>query len=358
MSDLGKSVADAVNAAFSESPAASSPAADDAAPPPSKEDAPPSSSDAPASGGERARDEAGKFAKTDKKPAVGESKAAQPETAAGTQLQAKSASPPASSPPPPQHWKGSAKINWQRLPPEVQKSISDDYAESGKASSELTSLRSAIGDSRAQELTAQFGSIENGLKSILAGSDMATKRPREFIAWLAQRAGINLAEFAGGSPGQTQQPQSGAGVTPDIHPQFAQELTQLRNQVQGFLQQQQTAQTDQLQSQIQAFASDAAHPYFNDVRSEMGALMNAGRAKTMQEAYDMAVWAHPEVRKSLLDDQRKRDAEEAQVKAEAARRAAGSLTGSPAGATVPQGKSNRQSLRETVAESVAAAGFR
>lgn len=338
--DLGKSIEDAVNSAFDESPG---PPSGDVAPPPSSPsgDIPPAS-DAPASGGERARDPAGRFAG---KAEAGKDKVA---TVAATQTAPQTPSQPAIAPP--TSWKGNGKVEWQRLPQHIQKELADDYAQRDTVSNELNEFRSAIGE-RAQVLAAEYGSVGNGLKSILAGADMANKNPVEFIRWLAQRNGINLSQLAGQAQGQGQQPAQ------DANP-LQQEVVQLRNQLQQFLSQQTQSQTQTLQSQIQAFASDPAHPYFNDVRAEMGALMNAGRAKTMQEAYDMAVWAHPQVRPSLLEAERKKEAEAAAAKVEAAKKAAGSLTGSPAGASVPNSGPKSRSIRETIGEAVEAAGFR
>lgn len=363
--DLGKSVEDAVNAAFSESSSAT-PAGDAAPPQPSSGGTPPSAGDAPASGGERARDGSGKFKKAEEaKPAGKDTKEPSPaETATGGQQQASPKPQQANVQPaiaPPTSWKGGGKIEWSRLPQHIQKELADDYAQRENTSSELTELRSAIGE-RSQALAAQYGSVGNALKSILAGSDMANQNPKGFILWLAQRNGIDLTQLTGQAPGQSQQ------LAQDANP-LAQEVVQLRNQLQQFFQQQSQSQTQTLKSQIQAFANDQAHPYFNDVRNHMSRLMapptdargnviGEPAAKTMQEAYDMAVWAHPQVRPSLIEAERKKDAEEAAAKVEAARKAAGSLTGSPAGATVPNSGSKPRSLRETVAEAAEAAGFR
>jgi hypothetical protein len=56
----------------------------------------------------------------------------------------------------------------------------------------------------------------------------------------------------------------------------------------------QKAQTD-ANSTVAAFAADAAHPYYGLVRLQMAAHLEAGRARTLQEAYDMAVAADPTV---------------------------------------------------------------
>ena len=109
-------IAEAVKGAFkaTESPPPSSTASDDAAPPPPAKDGDPPV-DAPASGGERARDAAGKFVKGEEKPAGGKDKN-QPspaETASGAQPQALTAQAIA----PPANWKGAARLKWAELHP-------------------------------------------------------------------------------------------------------------------------------------------------------------------------------------------------------------------------------------------------
>lgn len=118
---------------------------------------------------------------------------------------------------------------------------------------------------------------------------------------------------------------------------------QLRNLVQqqgstlqNLIQQQTQGAQTQIMSEIDAFSRDPAHPYFNDVREHMAALMKAGKAATLQEAYDMATWGHPEVRKSLLAQQGQQVSQQNAQKVQQAKQAStGSLTGSPAGAKVP-----------------------
>lgn len=49
-------------------------------------------------------------------------------------------------------------------------------------------------------------------------------------------------------------------------------------------------------AQVAAFAADPMHPYFGIVRDDIMALVEAGQASTLKEAYDKAVAASPAVR--------------------------------------------------------------
>ena len=59
--------------------------------------------------------------------------------------------------------------------------------------------------------------------------------------------------------------------------------------------------------------------HFETVRKHMGVLMDSGQATNMDDAYDMAIWAHPEIRKQL--DAARAAESEAQQKKVAEKRA-------------------------------------
>lgn len=102
-------------------------------------------------------------------------------------------------------------------------------------------------------------------------------------------------------------------------------------------QQQEAHLTEDATSQIEAFrnATNAdgtpKNLYFENVRETMGGLIANGQAKTLEQAYDMACWASPEVRNALIAE-RQRQSEsqrlaEAQRKTKDARNASFGVTG-------------------------------
>jgi hypothetical protein len=337
--DLSKDIAAAMAAPEAPAGASSGPPSDAPATPPP---AAPADKTGEVAGGERARTETGQFAK---KPATAEKPV---ETAPAPQARAPS-QPQATVPPvakiaPPPNWKGNGKVAWDRLPDPIKKEISDDYSHLSQTDGELSRLKAAIGD-RAQLLAANYGSVEQGLQNLFAISDLATKNPAGFIQWFSQQRGIDLRQLIEGVQGQPQQQPQDAQ-----HP-LVQEVLSLRNTVQQMIQQQQLGQTSQLQAEIDDFSNDTAHPYFNDVKADMAALLGAGRAKNLQEAYDMAVWAHPDVRQSLIAKERETAMNANAAKVAQAKNAAG-LTGSPTGAQVPPDDPN-ETLDDTIRRAIA-----
>jgi hypothetical protein len=89
----------------------------------------------------------------------------------------------------------------------------------------------------------------------------------------------------------------------------------------------------QIRSTIDAFAADPAHPHYETVRPLMSSLLNSGQATDLQDAYDKACWAVPEIRSTLQQAQESET--EAQriasirAKTAAAKKAASSVAGAP-----------------------------
>lgn len=167
------------------------------------------------------------------------------------------------------------------------------------------------------------------------------------IVELARMYGIDLGGLqTGGYQGQQ------APVDP-ILAATQQRLGQLESFLQGQLRQQQEAETAQLTSQIEAFKSDPKNVHFEDVRADMAALIQAGRAKDLETAYDMAIHANPTVRARVLETQRAADdakrAEEAAKKATEARRIAATnvATKGTVGASPSTPKSMEETMRQT-----------
>ena len=122
----------------------------------------------------------------------------------------------------------------------------------------------------------------------LRTSDPATKA--QYFAQLAREYGIDLE--------QVQQPQP---VDPQLQ-YVTQQLNELRQQQMLWQNQQHQQEQYRVQNELQSFAtSDKKH--FDAVRNDMADLLETGKAKDLQEAYDMAVWMRPDVRQTLIEQQ-------------------------------------------------------
>ena len=220
---------------------------------------------------------------------------------------------------PPQEWSGNAKVRWEKLPKDIQAEIAKDYSNVNEQRQRYAALDNVL-EPRKQALTVNHGSVEQGINYLFSISDYAEKNPAEFIQWFAQQRGIDLAQNA---------PQEGQ---PQQHPDMSaalQEIQTLKQELGSIKQNTEQSHTQALQSQIDTFARDPKHPYFNDVKQVMSALMNSGKAETLEAAYDMAVYADPTIRAQMQAQEQERVDAEKREKAERAKKAAGSIGGSP-----------------------------
>ncbi len=111
----------------------------------------------------------------------------------------------------------------------------------------------------------------------------------------------------------------------DFNPQqFAlqQQNQQLQAQIQNFQTTQQQQAAESLNSDIAAFAADPSHSHFETVKPQMAALLQAGQAKDLADAYEQAIYANPTTRAAVLQQQATAQREDAAKKAQAAKQAA------------------------------------
>lgn len=276
----------------------------------------------------RARDESGKFAA---KPA--EVKVTAPATPEEKPVEA------------PRSWTAEEKAKWNEATPEVRKAILRREAEVEQGFTKLDEDRNfgkSIKDvvtPYMQIITAEGGTPATAIQSLLnTAYVLRTAPPAQKTALfhqLAQQYGVDLS-----------QPNNAPAVQPDqLLRQTQQQLADLQKQIQQqpevFRQQQ---ETQAVKSTIDAFAADPKNVHYEKLKPVMASLLTSGQAKDLQDAYDKASWADPDVRSALLTEQHK--ASETQriadikAKTERSRNAAVSIKGSPSINPVPNGKSN------------------
>jgi hypothetical protein len=89
------------------------------------------------------------------------------------------------------------------------------------------------------------------------------------------------------------------GNAPYIDP-AVRDLTQtvqtLQSQIAKQTQERLAEHQTKLRSQVDAFATNPANAYFNEVANDMAVLIDKGVCSTMEEAYEKAIWANPVTR--------------------------------------------------------------
>jgi len=161
----------------------------------------------------------------------------------------------------------------------------------------------------------------------------------QLLLEVAQQYGVDLSLAA--------QPQQ------DIDPNMRiimQEIQQLRQQANPEVlktQLQDEMTRDMVSKEVSEFAANSSNVHFQTVRSSMGPLMMSGQAKNLQEAYDMACWANPTIRSTLLTAQNEQIRAKQKQEMDAKRKAAASVTGSP-DMTSPQNRTPMKSLEDEI----------
>ncbi len=308
----------------------------------------------------RARDEAGRFvAKPVERP-----EAPKPERKTLTLPEAKpQADPAASASTPvvkaPEGWKAELKEQFATLPPQIQAEISRREADMHKAFTRQDEERQF--GKRVLEMTAPYlGTIRQEGGDPLAAYNLYLQTAQTLRTGTPQQkveALLSVARQFNVPLGQPVQ-QGQQGYDPRVD-QAMQEVNTLKQYLQQEAHQRQLAEQATLQSEIDGFAQEAGHEHFETVKTRMGVLLENGYAKDLQDAYDQAIWSEPAIRSTLsatlMAPETKRLTEQI-AKADAARKASGSVTGGPGGARpTGNGSDPSASLRDELRANLRAA---
>jgi hypothetical protein len=288
-----------------------------------------------------ARDERGRFAQTEQ--SVHEP--SEPPPPAGGQ------EPPRETIRPPASWSATAKSRFATLDPVIQQEVlkREKDIETGKAQwdqkGERLNRLDAVLAPRRDRLRLMGWDDARAIEALFAAQDLLERDPMTGLGYLARQYGVDLSRLAPGGPEQAAQP--------PMHP-AVQRLAQQVTALEGALAAQQSAarqgEAAKYDAEVAAFRADPSNLYLDDVADDMSALLRSGRASTLKDAYDKAVWANPETRTLLInerEDQRRAEAEQARrTKANAARYASGSITGSPQPGSSPANAGPAPTLRD------------
>lgn len=265
-------------------------------------------------------------------------------------------------------WTAEQHETFRAAPREVQQFILDQVTtasqkaeEAGKSTGKYAEIEEILAPRR--DALARDGLTEAGyLRQLTALSDFAGKDARGFVQWFMQQRGIDPAEFI-------QQPdESEVEFDDPVYQRLAQSNAQLQQKLDNLertiqnqqLTSEQTAQ-QRLVSEIESFGKAAddkgrlQHPYFDQVKPLMGSIMRAGRASDLKTAYDMACRADPDVNAKIVSAQRAQEERDRQkqnrAKAEAARQAGSSVSGTPGDRAAPEPTGDiREDMRRLMAE--------
>jgi hypothetical protein len=253
---------------------------------------------------QRIRDGQGKFAKG-APPVVGVDPNAQPAAAV--------AANPADVAP--NTWKKEVAATWATLPPEVRAEVSRREADFHKG---IEGYKQAAGFGQAMErvisphaqtLQSLGISADKAIEQLMAGDHKlrygSPQEKHEYFAQLARNYGIDMAAV---------QQVEHREIDPVVA-QLQQQVQKLSGYIENQTQQGQQQEMASLNSEIANFQADPKHSHFESVKGHMAALLQAGQANSLADAYEQAIYANPTTRALVLAQQ------QADLRADAAKKA-------------------------------------
>lgn len=255
----------------------------------------------------------------------------------------------------PKTWRKEAAELWGTLPEtaraEILKREEDMFKglESYKADAQIgRSMKSVLDpympvlQQYGIEPTQQVASLMQAHHTLALGTP---EQKSQLFRQLAADYGVNLGELA-----------SSAEVFIDPAVQALQsQVNSLQSTLTARERAEQQTRMASITTEIETFASDPKNAHFDTVANDIAAMLKSGAAKTLQEAYEKAVWANPVTRQQEIVRQQRETIEstqrEATERAKAAKRASSAVVHAKprsVSGTAPAGSMD-DTLRETLA---------
>lgn len=253
----------------------------------------------------------------------------------------------------PKTWRKEALAAWETLPQVVKDEVAKREEDMFKGI-ETYKQGAQIGQNFQNTITPHMDHLQragvnvyeeiNGLleygKVMRFGTQM---EKMQLLSTIAQEYNIDLLDLAESTP-----------ALPYIDP-AVKALQNEVNTLKSSRQQEESQRTLQVrqenQAKIDTFSTDPKHEHFSLLEPEMSAFISTGVCKTLEEAYEKALWANPVTR---AKEQQRQTAElkaqsEARIKVAKTATSANLQTNArPASATTPQGSMD-DTMRETLA---------
>jgi len=240
----------------------------------------------------------------------------------------------------PQAWAKENQALWDKLDPAIQDVILKRETDVAKGFDERAARLKPYDEldrvfqPHRQRWQLNGWSEAQAIQQLLAAQTYLDNDPVNALRWLANSYGVRPEHLM-------QQPAAQQDPMVQYLAPLVQRLANVEQTLVAAHSAQQANADNAIKNEILGFAED--HPHLVMLRHDMAALLANGRAETLQEAYDKAIWMHPELRQQVLEAQAKERAAHTAEETARAKRAASSVTGAPTG-SAPTGP--KTTLRE------------
>lgn len=252
---------------------------------------------------------------------------------------------------PPSNWPQQEQVFFRSLPPQLQHAYMDraramvaDYTNKTQQLAQVRRHYQEVDQVIAPRIKGwQLSGMSTGqaLTQLLALSDLASEKPVEFIKYFSQVRGIDLNSLVGQPQGAA--PEGQGYVDPQVaalqrelakvQSTVSQTVAQQRQREEAARRAQVEAQQRNAEAVINQYASQVdqtgkpVYPYFNQLEGMIATLIQSGQARNIPDAYQIAVWAHPQTRQKMLARSKAEENAKARKAAEKARKSAVSVSG-------------------------------
>ncbi|RFB97835.1 hypothetical protein B5K08_05870 [Rhizobium leguminosarum bv. trifolii] len=251
----------------------------------------------------------------------------------------------------PPGWSAVAKAQFTSLPHEVQAAIAKREQEVDNG---FRVLQDYKGLEEFTPIIRQAGMTHaDVMRRAIDWERALIHDPVNTVVHVARMAGVNLHALVNGQTGEILQRQQQALSQQALSQQAGPQPRHVNVEatVEHVLRKRDT------ETQVDAFLSDPANAHAEDVLDDMIALVNAGRAFSLQDAYDAACWMRPDIRRQLISQTAQASVPQLQAQraaaADQARRASRSISGSSApGPTRDAARGQPTSIRDSLRDAM------
>lgn len=194
---------------------------------------------------------------------------------------------------PPKSWAKEQHAHWAKMPTDAQTYVEQrekqmldglesykEHAGIGKQFREITAPYESL-------LQSQGVDAPKAVQFLLAAHQRLSTDPLGALVDLAKQYGVT--QFTQGTAQNTQNPELKAVL---------EKVQRLESTLTGQQQRELIAAREKVSAEVNAFATDPAHAYFDEVADDMMPLLKAGLS--INDAYEKAVWANPVTRAKEL----------------------------------------------------------
>lgn len=180
--------------------------------------------------------------------------------------------------------------DWRKYLIEREKQVERGFSEKNNRIESYKWADNAFNSRQERMAKLGFQKAQDYIEHMTAIDDALELNPAETIKALANAYGVNFGE------------------TTNSDTEVQRQIASIQQEMRSYKDFVKAQQQQQANNEFNAFvnakdeAGNPKHPYFEEVKADMVALFNEGRATNFEDAYQKAIWANGAVRQKLIEE--------------------------------------------------------